>query len=79
MQCLVVIERLSCVQVLLTGVPLTAGMFLITGCQVTAMGVSWKQPWLPRSALLGQGASQQAGVKDQGGHPQVSTPPVLAT
>ena len=54
-------------QVLLTGVPLTAGLFTVTGCQVTAMGVSWKQPWLPRHAFLGQPPSQQNGAKDHGG------------
>ena len=55
------------VQVMLTGVPLRAGLFTITGCLVTAMGVSWKQPWLPRSAFSGQ----QDGTKAPGGHPQV--------
>ena len=60
-----------CLQVLLTGVPLTAGLFTITGCQVTAMGVSWKQPWLPRSVFLGLSNGQQNGAKDQGGHAQV--------
>lgn len=60
------------VQVLLTGMPLAAGLFTITGCRVTAMGVSWKQPWLPRSAFLGQTDTQQKGPKDQDGHAQVT-------
>ena len=63
-----------CLQVLLTGAPLTAGLFTITGCQVTAMGVSWKQPWLPRSVFLGLSNGQQNGAKDQGGHAQVESP-----
>ena len=59
------------VQVMLTGVPLRAGLFTITGCLVTAMGVSWKQPWLPRSAFFGQMSGQQDGTKGLGGHAQV--------
>ena len=59
------------VQVMLTGVPLRAGLFTITGCLVTAMGVSWRQPWLPRSAFSGQISGQQDGTKVLGGHPQV--------
>lgn len=55
------------VQVMLTGMPLRAGLFTITGCLVTAMGVSWKQPWLPRTAFSGQ----QDGTKAPGGHAQV--------
>ena len=60
------------VQVLLTGIPLAPGLFTITGCQVSAMGVSWMQPWLSRSAFLGQVSAQQAGATEQGGHAQVT-------
>ena len=59
------------IQVLLTGIPLAPGLFTITGCQVSAMGVSWMQPWLSRSAFLGQVTAEQAGASEQGGHAQV--------
>ena len=36
------------------------------------MGVSWMQPWLSRSAFLGQVSAQQAGATEQGGHAQVT-------
>lgn len=60
-------------QVLLTGIPLTVGMFTVVGCDVTALGVSWRQPWTPRYLFVAGTAwpKEQAPVKELGGGAQV--------
>ncbi len=61
------------VQVLLTGIPLTVGMFTVVGCDVTALGVSWRQPWTPRHLFLAGAAwpKEHASSKELGGGAQV--------
>ena len=64
-------------QVVLTGTPLTKGMFTVVGCHVTALGVSWRQPWTPRPAFMADytwapGNQSVAGpAKDHSGLAQV--------
>ena len=56
-------------QVVLTGVPLGKGLLTLTGCRLTALGVTWKQPWMP---LVGSAhASPSAGSQEAGGLAQV--------
>lgn len=56
-------------QVVLTGVPLGKGLLTLTGCRLTALGVTWKQPWSP---LVGSAhASPSAGSQEAGGLAQV--------
>lgn len=56
-------------QVVLTGVPLGKGLLTLTGCRLTALGVTWKQPWTP---LVGSAhASPSAGSQEAGGLAQV--------
>ncbi len=56
-------------QVVLTGVPLVRGLLTLTGCRLTALGVTWKQPWTP---LVGAGRAASLPVsQDAGGLAQV--------
>ena len=56
-------------QVVLTGVPLVRGLLTLTGCRLTALGVTWKQPWTP---LVGAGRASSLPVsQDAGGLAQV--------
>ncbi|BDA44212.1 probable trafficking protein particle complex subunit 9 at N-terminal half [Coccomyxa sp. Obi] len=59
-------------KVLLTGIPLTVGMFTVVGCHVTALGVSWRQPWTPRHVFLAESAwpKEHASTKEPGGQAQ---------
>ena len=60
-------------QVVLTGVPLGKGLLTLTGCRLTALGVTWKQPWTP---LVGSAhASPSAGSQEAGGLAQVDGAP----
>ena len=68
------------VQVLLTGTPLTVGMFTVVGCRVSALGVSWRQPWTPRTQFaadyswqLGNSSMHSPPAKDVSGFAQVFT------
>ena len=65
-------------QVLLTGTPLTVGMFTVVGCRVSALGVSWRQPWTPRAQFAadlswqpGNSSVHVASAKDVSGLAQV--------
>eukprot|EP00884_Botryococcus_braunii_P014443 jgi/Botrbrau1/229/Bobra.0022s0208.1 len=35
-------------KVVLEGTPLVKGLFVVTGCKISGMGVTWHQPWTPR-------------------------------
>ena len=58
-------------KVLLTGTPLAGGMYTVVGCQVTALGVSWRQPWTPRAHSVAdqswQPGDPSMSVKDHSG------------
>jgi len=55
--------------VVLTGAPLVGGLLTLAGCQLTALGVIWRQPWTPLAAP-GRAASAP-GVQEAGGAAQV--------
>lgn len=66
-------------QVLLTGTPLTVGMFTVVGCRVSALGVSWRQPWTPRTQFAanhswqpGNSSMHSASARDVSGLAQVT-------
>ena len=40
-------------RVLLQGTPLSRGLYVLTGCRMTVLGVTWLQPWVPRKPTLG--------------------------
>ncbi len=40
-------------RVLLQGTPLSRGLYVLTGCRMTVLGVTWLQPWVPRKPSLG--------------------------
>lgn len=44
-------------QVTLSGVPLVKGFFIITGCRMTFLGVTWLQPWSPKPLTFGTAPS----------------------
>lgn len=49
--------------------PLVRGLLTLTGCRLTALGVTWKQPWTP---LVGAGRAVSLPVsQDAGGLAQV--------
>ncbi|KAK9837091.1 hypothetical protein WJX81_002340 [Elliptochloris bilobata] len=53
-------------KVILTGVPLGKGLLTLTGCRLTALGVTWKQPWTPlvgtMQASSSSGSQEAAGL-----------------
>lgn len=46
--------RQAPVLVELSGTPLLKGFFLITGCRMSCMGVTWHQPWTAKPPTLGE-------------------------
>ena len=40
-------EHVAGAQVVLEGTPLVKGLFVVTGCKISSMGVTWHQPWSP--------------------------------
>lgn len=44
-------------RVLLQGTPLARGLYVLTGCRMTVLGVTWLQPWVPRKPTLGMAAA----------------------
>ena len=40
-------------RVLLQGTPLSRGLYVLTGCRMTVLGITWLQPWVPRKPSLG--------------------------
>ncbi len=40
-------------RVLLQGTPLSRGLYVLTGCRMTVLGVTWLQPWVPCKPSLG--------------------------
>lgn len=62
-------------RVVLTGTPLAAGMFTVVGCQVAALGVSWRQPWAPRGHFAAdhswQPGNHSLAARDHSGLAQV--------
>ena len=49
---LIVISLLA--QVTLSGMPLQKGFFIITGCRMTFLTVTWLQPWTPTPRTFGK-------------------------
>lgn len=41
------------VKVTLSGVPLVKGFFVLTGCRLTFLGITWLQSWSPKPATFG--------------------------
>jgi len=42
------------VKVTLSGVPLVKGFFIMTGCRMTFLGVTWLQPWNHKPLTFGK-------------------------